>query len=334
MFSIVVPLFNKASTIERTLSSILTQTYKEFEVLIINDGSTDFGANIIENFTKDHRIRVINQENQGVSVARNNGVEYAKYDYVAFLDGDDEWKPCFLETVKNAIYTFPEAGIFATATWHSNYITGESDVYIPTKYKGKIQIASFFKDTKIVPHISAVVINKKFIAQVDEQGNCFPKGLKYGEDLAFMYRIALVSQYVYIGLPLSVRNNNVVGQICEMTSKDHFRNRRSMTISELEKQLFPVSMVYNLCYSKWAEKSIKSNNFLEFFKFRMRGIILGCLKAGDYRSIDVILDNLDSKLLEKTLYTENWAFRQGYLRHISILYIYFTFFISKLKGLF
>lgn len=115
MISVVIPLYNKEHTITRTLGTVLNQTYKDFEVVIINDGSTDNGVSVIQNFSTDSRIKIINQSNQGVSVARNEGVRNATYEYVAFLDGDDEWLPNYLSKMYEAIQKFPNAGLFCCA---------------------------------------------------------------------------------------------------------------------------------------------------------------------------------------------------------------------------
>ena len=96
MISVVIPVFNKADTLDRALKSVLRQTYQKFEILVINDGSTDESVDVIGRF-QDARIRLIEQPNSGVSVARNRGVESATYDLIAFLDADDEWLPELLE---------------------------------------------------------------------------------------------------------------------------------------------------------------------------------------------------------------------------------------------
>ena len=88
-FSVVIPLYNKEKYIERTLKSVLEQSYTNFEVIIINDGSTDNSLNVVKNI-KDKRLRVISQPNSGVSNARNKGIELASYNWVALLDGDDK----------------------------------------------------------------------------------------------------------------------------------------------------------------------------------------------------------------------------------------------------
>ncbi|MGI6022871.1 MAG: glycosyltransferase family 2 protein, partial [Methanoculleus sp.] len=90
--SVVIPLYNKAPYIARALASVITQTCQGFEVIVIDDGSTDGGAEIVRRLD-DTRIRVIRQENRGVSAARNRGIESARTDFIAFLDADDEWMP-------------------------------------------------------------------------------------------------------------------------------------------------------------------------------------------------------------------------------------------------
>lgn len=89
MISIIIPLYNSGKTIKKTLESILSQDYKDFEIIIINDGSTDNGVGIVESLN-DKRIRVYSQDNGGVSVARNKGIEEAKGEWLMFFDADDE----------------------------------------------------------------------------------------------------------------------------------------------------------------------------------------------------------------------------------------------------
>ena len=112
-FSIIIPLYNKAFYIVNTLKSVLNQSYTNFEIIVINDGSTDDSeAKVLE--LNDSRIQFYNQKNLGASVARNLGIEKAKYDYIAFLDADDLWMDNHLEILKTLIHNFPNAGIFAS----------------------------------------------------------------------------------------------------------------------------------------------------------------------------------------------------------------------------
>ena len=116
MFSIVIPLYNKEEHIAATLRSVLTQTHQNFEVVVVDDGSTDGGAAVVETFT-DPCIRLIRQENGGVSAARNRGIAEARGEHVAFLDADDEWMPEHLEELATLIAAYPECRARAT-----NYI--------------------------------------------------------------------------------------------------------------------------------------------------------------------------------------------------------------------
>lgn len=113
-FSVVIPLYNKAAHIQRALDSVLTQTLGDFELLVINDGSSDGGERLVE-ACPDPRVRLVSQSNQGVSAARNKGVALACAPYVAFLDADDAWKPGFLAEIGRLIDASPGSGLFATA---------------------------------------------------------------------------------------------------------------------------------------------------------------------------------------------------------------------------
>ena len=113
--SVVIPLYNKAPYIKRAIDSVLSQTVQNFEIIIINDGSTDGSEKIVEEY-HDSRIHLINQENRGVSSARNHGIDVANAELIAFLDADDEWLPEFLETILRLRKKYPDAGMYTTLT--------------------------------------------------------------------------------------------------------------------------------------------------------------------------------------------------------------------------
>ena len=112
MISVVIPLYNKAGQVARTLRSVLGQTFGRFEVVIVDDGSTDGSVNEARS-VHDSRIRIVSQRNAGVSAARNRGIAEARYDLIAFLDADDEWKPTYLETQCNLYRKYPDCSVFA-----------------------------------------------------------------------------------------------------------------------------------------------------------------------------------------------------------------------------
>ena len=111
--SVIIPVYNKEKYIAKTLQSVLSQTFTDFELIVIDDGSTDNSAQIIKSFS-DERIRFFSQENAGVSHARNFGARQAETGLLAFLDADDIWYENHLEEIMNLYHLFPEAVFFGT----------------------------------------------------------------------------------------------------------------------------------------------------------------------------------------------------------------------------
>jgi cellulose synthase/poly-beta-1,6-N-acetylglucosamine synthase-like glycosyltransferase len=112
--SVVIPLYNKARHIARAVQSVRGQTWQDFEIIVVDDGSTDGSGDVVRQIA-DARFRLITQLNGGECAARNRGIAEAACDVVAFLDADDEWLPAFLETVVALRQRFPDCGMYATA---------------------------------------------------------------------------------------------------------------------------------------------------------------------------------------------------------------------------
>ncbi|HAT66053.1 MAG TPA: glycosyltransferase family 2 protein, partial [Flavobacteriaceae bacterium] len=112
MISVIIPLYNKERFIGETIQSVLNQSFADFELILINDGSTDKSEAVVKTFN-DPRIRYKSIANSGVSVARNTGIELAKFPWIAFLDADDWWAPSFLSEVETAINNNLSKNIFA-----------------------------------------------------------------------------------------------------------------------------------------------------------------------------------------------------------------------------
>lgn len=113
--SIVIPLYNKGISITTTLQSVIYQTYADYEIIVVDDGSTDNSLAVVRKRLSElgnEKVRIIHKENGGVSSARNRGVREAKGKYIAFLDGDDVWEPTYLEEAAKLICDFPCAAIY------------------------------------------------------------------------------------------------------------------------------------------------------------------------------------------------------------------------------
>ena len=140
MISVVIPLYNKAHTIKKTLDCVLRQTYRDYEIVIVDDGSNDNGVQLINEKYQDSQIRIISQKNQGVSVARNTGIEKARGEWISFLDADDLWDSQYLEYVNNAILKFPDSKYILGGRKVVNVTDGSSFNFIPAKLHGVIYL--------------------------------------------------------------------------------------------------------------------------------------------------------------------------------------------------
>jgi glycosyltransferase involved in cell wall biosynthesis len=130
LVSIIMPAYNVQGTISTSIQSVLDQHYDQWELVIVNDGSTDNTSAIIEQYTGDSRVKIINQKNAGISSARNTGIQHAKGDYIAFLDSDDLWSPKKLKTQIDFHINHPEIKI--SHTYYSVFDT-KSNNKLPFK---------------------------------------------------------------------------------------------------------------------------------------------------------------------------------------------------------
>jgi glycosyltransferase involved in cell wall biosynthesis len=123
-FSVVIPAFNAQLTIAATIESVLTQTLDDFELIVIDDGSSDATARIARSYEKDRRVRVCKQPNQGTAAARNSGVNVAAGRRVSFLDNDDLWMPTYLETMAATLDATTNAGFAYADGWLLDDVSG------------------------------------------------------------------------------------------------------------------------------------------------------------------------------------------------------------------
>jgi glycosyltransferase involved in cell wall biosynthesis len=198
-----MPLFNKATTVGRALGSVLAQSVRDLEVVVVDDGSTDGGAEVAKG-TRDPRVTVVSKPNGGVSTARNLGIELARADLIAFLDADDEWAPDFLETILGLRAAWPHAQVFGT----SYEIRVGDDVRravlrgVPRGFKRGVLPDYFVVATRSDPPLcaSTVAVAREAIALVGG----FPLGITAGEDLLTWARLAARYAVAYECAPKAV----------------------------------------------------------------------------------------------------------------------------------
>lgn len=241
MFSIIVPLYNKEYAITDCLNSVFHQAIQcEFEVILVDDGSTDSSLSIVKNkFLSEITsgvLKVIKQKNSGVSVARNIGASNSKYEYLCFLDADDEWKSDFLITIQELIEEYPDALMYSTGHYvnKNNLSVTEKCSGFKSDYKGYV-IDFFLASTKgSIVNSSKVCIRKKTFNKV--QG--FPVGALVGEDLFVWIQTALLGKVAFTSEPLVIVNQiedssrskrrNIVPYPLEFYSKNKIPNNKSL----------------------------------------------------------------------------------------------------------
>lgn len=232
-FSVVIPLYNKAAYVERAIYSVLSQNISCYEIIVVDDGSTDGGA--IKARAISDKIRIVVQTNQGVSVARNRGIAEAKYSIISFLDADDSWTPDYLRIITRLIADYPEAGAYASAydvVTSSGY--RREAVYkgiFPKPWEGLIP--NYFKCLVLgEPPISSssVSIPKKIFKEI----GYFAVNEHFGEDQDMWGRIALKYPIAF---------SNEIGATYQQNAKN--RNSVQPIISG------------EYCFIKTGEKAIK-----------------------------------------------------------------------------
>ncbi len=218
-FSVVIPLFNKARFVESALASVLAQTLAPLEVLVIDDGSTDDGAERAERIG-DPRVRVVRQPNAGVSAARNRGIALARGAWVAFLDADDAWHPEFLAALARAHTACPEADMLGTRLHESEEPTGRPFEPWP--------VPEAFCETELVDDLrlrwmknrplcsSSVAIRMDRLRAMDQW---FYEGEAWGEDLDMWFRVADHAPVAIVNAPYCKVRIDLPGSLSQRTGK-------------------------------------------------------------------------------------------------------------------
>lgn len=251
-FSVIIPLYNKEAYVRKTLESIASQTFSDWECIIVDDGSTDNSAAICEEYLKDkfetinlkHEIRLLRQPNSGVAVARNNGVKASNGDYVCFLDADDWWEPTWLEEMDKLITEFPDAGLYATN--YVYYKPGKTHVAldIPRGYMNYPE--AYMRGAMPVTSITTCMPRTVF----DEIGG-FPLGIKLGEDFLLWAKTALHYKMAFCEKPLAYYNNDIPASMRATRNLHKPEHHMLFHLDEIEKLINHKSAIINHQSETW-----------------------------------------------------------------------------------
>lgn len=269
-FSIIIPLFNKASHIENTLKSVLNQTFTDYEIIIINDQSTDESEAVVLGFN-DNRIQIHNQKNQGVSVARNLGIEKSKGKLIAFLDADDYWFPNHLEELANLYHDFPNCGMYCSRykiKTTKNHFQTPSFYGIESSFSGIVKDYFFSNRPFRITWTSCLAMPKEIL---NKTGG-FTPGVTNGQDLELWtktgieYRVAITNTITAIynyDIPNSLAKNNI--STMKLMDFDQFKISEQQN-PNLKAFLDIHRFFYAILYKTYGNKSIANKFYYEINK--------------------------------------------------------------------
>ena len=277
MISVVIPLYNKAQSIENTIRRIQAQTYQDFEIVVVDGWSKDGSLEIIQRLAKeDPRIRVLMQVNKhGVTPARNESIEAAKSERIAFIDADDYWEPTYLESLVKLMDDYPEAGL-----WGLNYGTMIGSNKYPnnsmyTGFRGIIE-NPWIKGSPF--WTSAIGISKKAFEHVGG----FDNRIIYGEDIDLWYRLMLDFPCAYEDKVLSYYRIDAENRACEHT--------------------FPLNIHIPYYIDKYAKYRAANKDFRKFFDLQCLYRLYPYVVSGEYKDeLKQCLKHIDWSLQKKSM---------------------------------
>ena len=286
-FTVIIPLYNKAEHILRTLASVQWQKYPASEIIIVDDGSTDEGPKLVAE-SDIPNIRLITQKNGGVSSARNKGIELATHEYIAFLDADDEWLPLYLAETAALINKYPNAGLFGTRYQiieaGENYV--DAKIHVPEMDPQGELMTDFFDVASrgdLPFTMSSMAIKKSLL---DEIGG-FPEGEPLGEDQDLFCRAALHSSIAY--------SNNI-------HSLYHREAQNRACLQNVPQEECPFSIRLTEHVMNREQNNDKKRSMLRYSAAHLCHIAKLNIHSGQFQQARLLLSDPRCKLKPKHLY--------------------------------
>jgi glycosyltransferase involved in cell wall biosynthesis len=280
--SVVIPTFNRAGQVQAAVKSVLAQTYREIEVIIVDDGSTDGTGQVLQEIVgleggSGKQIRYFAQSNRGQSAARNKGTEEARGEWVAFLDSDDVWLPEKLEWQVRAMEQFKskccacitDARLFDNLGMDTTAFSESGKRYEETVGMDHEAVRSLVK-CRDPFWVSTLLVRTEVVKKV----GCFDLQLGYAEDHDFLFRLSLVTSFCYVNKPLSLidRSKSPPGSKCRPWDKVEVRLRGSQSMFQkwlkLDSKLPPdvrIAIIQSLrqVYSAWGNWYLERERYEE-----------------------------------------------------------------------
>ncbi|WP_271394010.1 glycosyltransferase family 2 protein [Aequorivita sinensis] len=276
-FSVVIPLYNKEKDFPLTLDSVISQNFTDFEVIIVNDGSTDNSLAVAE-AVSDERIKIFSKKNEGLSATRNFGVDKASAENVVFIDADDYWYPNHLQNMNAILNKFPEAKWFATAYEKkiNNKLTRKMVSPLSERVNDWIGKVNFFECSLAdsVAHPSSFGMKKDFFVALGGHNTA----ITFSEDTDLWIRAGLASPIAF---------SNKVSAVINLDSNNRLNH------SSLKSRIYPDFDLYD----KEAETNPALKQYLNVHRY---SIAIQYKLAGDkvnfekYKS-KLILEGLNAK---------------------------------------
>lgn len=287
-FSVIIPLYNKEAYITETITSVLNQDFKSFEIIIVNDCSTDNSLSVIQQIKSPH-IRVINHpENQGLSATRNTGISVAQGQLIGLLDADDLWEPDFLSSIYQLYTLFPNAHLFGT-DYYEQFTFGKrrtNKTIDKAKEGTSFLIDDFFSSNLGQPIVcqSSLTIKKSVLDEME----MFDARIKYAEDVDFYINAFTKYTLAYCYKPLAIYRNDIPSQ---------------MTVSKISDKKYPD---FN-SYSRLADNNPSLQKYLDFHRY---SFAINLKMEGEHTHAKKLISQINFK---------NINYKQRFLLHIPVV---------------
>ncbi|MCL6482680.1 MAG: glycosyltransferase family 2 protein, partial [Janthinobacterium lividum] len=208
--SVIIPLYNKEKYIVSAIESVIAQSYQDFEIVVVDDGSRDGGAALVEAMA-DPRVRLIRQANGGVSRARNTGIAAARGELVCFLDADDWYAVDFLLVIVSMYQKYPEKSFFSTSFLCMN---DPSDGLLDQAAHARFEPITNFYAYRAAHGVffctNSIAVPRRHLMSMPQ---CFPEGDQFGEDQDLWFRLAERLQLVFTPAKLVAYRTDVAGSL-------------------------------------------------------------------------------------------------------------------------